>query len=239
MAMAASSSCSSTSSPPLSPPRKKRLSLSRNKKSRFAVSTDEELDQARKRFVPANTVRCTDWAMKVFNSWIEERNKLGAEKCPSDVLENPDVAVLDKWLSAFVVEVRCEDGQQYPPNTINQLLAGLWRQVRSKTPNAPNFMNRKDHRFGQLNGAISSVFRKLREQGVGASIKHAPVITPEEEDLLWSTGIMGDHNPLALQLRLSNSVTIFIDSCIFLLQNNYFLADHAHYLILYAWLTHT
>ena len=95
--------------------------------------------------------------MKVFNSWIEERNKLGAEKCPSDVLENPDVAVLDKWLSAFVVEVRREDGQQYPPNPINQLLAGL-----------------------------------------------------------------------------SNSVTIFIDSCIFLLQNNYFLVDHAHYLILYA-----
>ena len=59
---------------------------------------------------------------------------------------------------------------------------------------------------------------------MGASIKHAPVITPEEEDLLWSTGI----------IRLSNSVTIFIDYCIFLLQNNYFLVDHAHYLILYA-----
>ena len=84
--------------------------------------------------------------------------------------------MLDKWLSAFVVEVRHEEGQQYPPNSVNQLLAGLWRHILSKMPDAPNFMNKKDSRFFQLNGAVSSVFRKLREQGVGASIKHAPVV---------------------------------------------------------------
>ena len=33
---------------------------------------------------------------------------------------------------------------------------------------------------------------------MGASIKHAPVVRLEEE-LLWSTGTIGDHSPLALQ----------------------------------------
>ena len=137
--------------------------------------------------------------MRVFTAWREEHNKRSTEQCPIDLLENLQVSVLDNWLSAFVVEVRREDSQQYPPNSVNQLLAGLWRHVRSKTPDAPNFMNRKDSRFCQLNGTVSSVFRKLREQGVGASIKHASVVRPEEEELLWSTGTIGDHSPLALQ----------------------------------------
>ena len=73
--------------PASSPPRKKSLSLSHQRRSRFAVSTEEELDQARKGFVPVNTVRCTDWAMRVFTAWREERNKRSTEQCPIDLLD--------------------------------------------------------------------------------------------------------------------------------------------------------
>ena len=40
------------------------------------------------------------------------------------------ISLLKKWLPAFVVEARREDGKRYPAPTINQLLAGLWRAVR-------------------------------------------------------------------------------------------------------------
>lgn len=108
---------------------------------------------------------------------------------------------LNKWLAVFVVEARREDGLLYPTTTINQLLAGLWRYVRDNCgPECCNinFMDRKDRRFDKLNGAIQTVFRRLREEGVGANVKHAAVISPEEE-LLWKTKTIGDHNPVALQ----------------------------------------
>ena len=44
--------------------------------------------------------------------------------------------------------------------------------------------------------------RKLREDGVGASIKHVEVITSEEESQWWSKGALGVHSPTALLLSV-------------------------------------
>ena len=69
-------------------------------------------------------------------------------------------------------------------STIYLLLAGLLRYAGSKTRDCPNFMDKKDGRFYELSGTCESVARKLRVQGVGANVKHAQVVTPEEEDQL-------------------------------------------------------
>ena len=50
-------------------------------------------------------------------------------------------------------------------------------------------MDKSDGRFRDLRGACDTVSRKLREVGVGADV---------EEQLLWSTGTIGTHSPLAL-----------------------------------------
>ena len=63
----------------------------------------------------------------------------------------------------------------------------------SKSPECPNFLNRKDCRFDRLNGALQTVFKALRDDGVGATIKHAAVISADEEELLWSMGTIGEH----------------------------------------------
>ena len=60
-------------------------------------------------------------------------------------------------------------------------------------------MNRKDPQFRDLNGAIQVRYRELRQQGVGAQVKHTAIVSPEEEDMLWSSKVIGDHSPLALQ----------------------------------------
>lgn len=65
-------------------------------------------------------------------------------------------------------------------------------------PSVPNFLSESDTRFAGLRGARDCVARKLREDGVGASIKHAKVITSEEESQLWSAGVLGVHSPSAL-----------------------------------------
>jgi len=52
--------------------------------------------------------------------------------------------------------------------------------------------------FAGLRGTRDTVARQLREAGVGASVKHHEVISREEENMLWSKGIVGITSPKAL-----------------------------------------
>ena len=70
--------------------------------------------------------------------------------------------------------------------------------MRSHNPAAPNFLDQSDHRFTELHKVCDSLFRELRSQGLGSETKQASIITKDEENLLWSRGIMGLHSPLSL-----------------------------------------
>ena len=71
----------------------------------------------------------------------------------------------------------------YPPSSISNILAGLYHHAKAIMHDFPNFMNRKDRSFRELTGALQVRFRKLREEGVGAVVKHAAVVTEDEEDM--------------------------------------------------------
>ncbi len=88
-----------------------------------------------------------------------------------------------------LVEARKGNGEPYPAKTIYHLLAGLLRYARSKQPACPNFLDSKDVRFKKLQGTMDTQFRKLRQAGVGAEVKHAGIITEQEESLFWDLGI--------------------------------------------------
>ena len=135
-------------------------------------------------FVLQNTKRSTNWALRSFKQWKEHRNSTATELCPEKLLEQPNAELLNYWLARSVVEIRREDGENYPPSSLNNILAGLYRYSKSCIPmgsTCPNFMNRRD-RFRELTGALQVISRELREQGVGAIVKHAAVVSPDEED---------------------------------------------------------
>ena len=93
---------------------------------------------------------------------------------------------------AFVVEieVRKKDGSKYPSKTIDLLLAGLWRHMKEAGPSLPNFFDEKDPNFAGLRGARDTISRQLRQDGIGTAVKHADVLSYEEEALLWSKGLL-------------------------------------------------
>ena len=132
-------------------------------------------------FVPKNTKKANSWSHRVFEQWREHRNQSSEEKCPATLLENLDVVSLNYWLSRFVVEARHEDGVPYPVSTIVNLLAGLYRYSKECDPHCPNLMDRKNPAFRDLNGAQQVKVRELQHQGIGTVVKHAPVISQEEE----------------------------------------------------------
>ena len=187
-------------SPSSPPPKRKALSLSLKKTSRFPSPT--AADERRKvcqGYVPKSAERSTNWAVRVFEIWRKERNKKSDEPCPEDLFDQPSTSSHNKWLSAFVVEVCRENSERYPTTTITNILSGLWRYARSWCRDCPNFMDRRDRNLDDLNGALKNVLQKLRVDGVGAVVKHAAVVTPKEEDLLWTSGVIGTNSPLTLQ----------------------------------------
>lgn len=178
------------------PKRRKVLKLARFSKP----TSPSQMKEICKGFVPANTKKANNWSRRIFDQWWEHRNSNSTEeKCPPNLLENPDAVSLNYWLSRFVVEAHREDSEPYPAFTIVNLLAGLYRYSKQCDPRCPNFMDKNNHAFRDLIGAQQVKFRELQQQGVGTVVKHAPVITQEEEDRLWEKRVLGDHSPLALQ----------------------------------------
>ena len=44
---------------------------------------------------------------------------------PDDLLDNPNVVLLNFWILRFIGEVRNNKGEPFPPKTIHQILAGM------------------------------------------------------------------------------------------------------------------
>ena len=67
--------------------------------------------------------------------------------------------------------------------------------MRSIDPACPNFVERNDPRFRAFHGCCEVIFRRLHQSGVGTAVRHTPVISLEEEDVLWSSGALSVDNP--------------------------------------------
>ena len=114
----------------LKEPRKKKLKRTYGKvvtqSKWFVVASEEEMEQISKGFVPKNTKKTTNWAVKVFEQWRVQRNEAtndNGKLCPSNILECPKVRDLNYWLSRFVIEARSENGDPTPlPHSLTSFL---------------------------------------------------------------------------------------------------------------------
>lgn len=81
------------------------------------------------------------------------------------------------------------------------LLCGLRCFINSKKPPSEPVVKLVDPThatFKELHNVLERCYKELNEQGVGAVRKQAEVISVEEEQLLWDSGMLGTHSPLAL-----------------------------------------
>ena len=156
--------------------------------------------------VPTNTKKATSWALHVFKEWRKESNRASTgEKCPSTLLE-PDARSLNYWLSRFIVEMRTADGNPYPPTSISNVLAGMYRYSKKHTPDCPNFMDQKH--FRDVTGVLQVRYCDFRKEGIRNVVKHAPVVTAEGEDALWKSNVLHDGTP-----SLQRAVFFYVGKC--------------------------
>lgn len=86
----------------------------------------------------------------------------------------------------FVQETHKDNGENYPPSMLHQLLAAFQQILRmNKVPF--NLFDKSDLCFGDLHNTLDSVCVKLRKDGVSAEVNHAPVIILEHENISYCT----------------------------------------------------
>lgn len=150
--------------------------------------------------VPKTTAESTRWSFKIFQDWVRDFNdrNTAADQCPDYVLSSScSKEELNKWLTLFVVEVRNQNGDPYPPRTLYSILSGISRYMRSENPDYPNFMCKTDSAFNSFRTALDNVCKQLSGDGIEVDASHTEGISAEEEKILCS-GVLNTTTPLGL-----------------------------------------
>lgn len=70
--------------------------------------------------------------------------------------------------------------------------------MTTETSRYPNFLDKKNPEFVDFHCGLDNLFRKLREEGVGAESKQTATITIEEENMLWDKDVLNTVTPKGL-----------------------------------------
>ena len=160
-----------------------------------------EIEVIKEGGVPEKTKLNTAWSLKVWSLWAESRKSAGyQEECEKDHPLDQDFVHMDVdsmafWLPRFVVEIRKENTEMYPPNSIYNLCCGLQRELRFKEKHINIFADNGP--FTKFRQVLDSRMKKLNASGKFQR-KQADVITEEIEDKLWEVKVLGDGTPQSL-----------------------------------------
>ena len=101
-----------------------------------APVTFAAVEDTRKAGVPQKTKAQTSWSSRVWSSWAKERKKLPAAdslEANYDLREDftsMSIESLQYWLPKFVLEVRRQDKEYYPPDSLYGICSGLQRCLK-------------------------------------------------------------------------------------------------------------
>ena len=105
---------------------------------------------------------------------------------------------LDKILQHVFAQLRKKDGTNYEPDSLRTMLGALDRYFRNA---GYNFRIIKDKEFTECRQVLNGKAIELREMGMGKRKNKADVLT-EEEEIMWSKGVLGDGNPKSLNYTI-------------------------------------
>ena len=136
---------------------------------RFAPPVSaEQVSQARKAAIPKKTQLDTIYCTKVWHEWRNYRNSLDYSShdiVPED-FNKISMSKLTFWLSCFVLEVRNQDGEEYPPNTLHHIYCGIMRYLRQNGQPDIDFF--KDPEFAEFKSTLDAEMKRLQSKGAGS-----------------------------------------------------------------------
>ena len=184
--------CGKENRPSLSLKKKRKTTESK----RFAFVNPKEVEAEKDKFIPQNTDKSTQWAVKAFTDWAISRKEAGEDAPPEIILLTHDRKVLCNWLCTFFLEVRKFDGTKYCPRSLASLLAGIHRHIEAHSRHKVQIQRQEE--FEPLHTLLENLYRKLHSEGIGTTKNQAEVISLHEEKQLWATEALTYNTPQGL-----------------------------------------
>ena len=145
--------------------------------------------------VPKSTKYKEKWAVNLFENWRQQRGGITEVNILHNSLEVMSDEELNRSLALFVCEVRKAYGSKYPPNTLHGMVASIQHYLKGKKRIVRLF---NDDKLCFLRDALDAMMKESASDGFGSTKKQGEVITLDEEEQLWSKGVLGDSNPQQL-----------------------------------------
>ena len=155
---------------------------------RFPDCDTKELQQFKENAENSNTKKSTKTWLTVWTTWTEEKGY-------SPDIVSYEAKELDEKLQRFFAEVRKKDGSDYEPDSLRVMIASLDRHLKEA---GSNMSIAKDREFVNSRKVLEGKARFLREQGYGKRPRASKALTTEDEELLWSKGLLGSQSPKSL-----------------------------------------
>lgn len=159
---------------------------------------DSMIEKAIDESIPAGTKKRNNWAISLYEKWHSQRQissgDMTVQLPDKDSLLVADTKTLDYWLTKFIFEIRREDGKRYPRNTLISIVAGINAHFKTNMC----FLNLfKDDAFHHFREVLDVACKESSKAGSNA-LRQAETISLEEEELMWSHGVLGDKDSTTL-----------------------------------------
>ena len=155
---------------------------------RFPDCDPKQLQERKENAENTNTKKSTKTWLTVWTTWAEEKGY-------SPDIVSYEAKKLDEKLRKFFAEVRKKDDSDYEPDSLRVMLASLDRHLKEA---GSNISIAKEREFVDSRKVLEGKARYLREQGYGKRPHASKALTTEDEELLWSKGLLGNQSPKSL-----------------------------------------
>ena len=142
------------------------------------------------------------WALGAYNRWRAFRSEISHQKYTTKVTHYnreirpidasaKDVDELQADLCDFIVEIRKENGEQYPSSSMYDLISGLSLYLEKEH----GFTNKLvSGAFRSVKNTLDNVMKERTAEGVGGRPERDPIME-EHEQVLLEKGILGKDSP--------------------------------------------
>ena len=168
-----------------------------NKKRCFKapISEDKIYELSNKTFA-SESCRKIKWAVKMFNEWRISRMKeifVNAEirRCDLNFPQEINKDDLCFALSRFVREVKHVDNNEFPPNTLREIVVMVQMYLQQ---GGVNWKLLDDREFCTLRNVLDNTMKERHAQGFGVR-QSAAIISLENEEKMFQCGALGEADP--------------------------------------------